>query len=67
MSPAIDEATLWSKLRKIEALHAGTTSDGEREAALRAAQRTEWRDIVMSYSLRDRWKRSSSSASVRRR
>ena len=29
----MDEATLWSKLRKIEALHAGTTSDGEREAA----------------------------------
>jgi hypothetical protein len=62
----MDEATLWSKRRKIEALHAGTTSDGEREAArlvaerIRArlaAQRTEWRDIVMSYSLPDPWRR----------
>lgn len=30
----MDEATLGAKLRKIEALYAGTTSDGEREAAL---------------------------------
>jgi hypothetical protein len=66
VAPVMDEATLWAKLRKIEALHAGTTSDGEREAARRAAerirarlaaQRTEWRDIVMSYSLHDPWKR----------
>jgi len=33
--PAMDEAPLWSKLRKIEALHAGSSSDGEREAAPR--------------------------------
>ena len=71
----MDEATLWSKLRKIEALHAGTTSDGEREAARLAAerirarlaaQRTEWRDIVMSYSLHDPWKRKLFVAPCRR-
>jgi len=33
------EGTLLEKLRKIEALHAGTTVDGEREAARRAAER----------------------------
>ena len=31
------EGTLLEKLRKIEALHAGTKVDGEREAARRAA------------------------------
>ena len=34
----LDE-TLLEKLRKIEALHAGTNVDGEREAARRAAER----------------------------
>jgi hypothetical protein len=33
------EGTLLEKLRKIEALHAGTTVDGEQEAARRAAER----------------------------
>jgi|HubBroStandDraft_1064217.scaffolds.fasta_scaffold1113914_1 hypothetical protein len=33
------EGTLLEKLRKIEALHAGTSVDGEREAARRAAER----------------------------
>ena len=75
MAPAMDEATLWSKLRKIEALHAGTNSDGEREAARLAAerirarlaaQRTEWRDIVMVYSLADPWKRKLFLALCRR-
>lgn len=33
------EGTLLEKLRKIEALHAGTRMDGEREAARRAAER----------------------------
>ncbi len=33
------EGTLLEKLRKIEALHAGTKIDGEREAARRAAER----------------------------
>ena len=38
-APAMDETALQEKLRKIEALHAGTTSDGEREAARLAAER----------------------------
>jgi hypothetical protein len=33
------EGTLLEKLRKIEALYAGTNVDGEREAARRAAER----------------------------
>ncbi len=33
------EGTLLEKLRKIEALHAGTKVEGEREAARRAAER----------------------------
>lgn len=33
------QGTLREKLRKIEALHAGTRIDGEREAARRAAER----------------------------
>jgi hypothetical protein len=37
------EGTLLEKLRKIEALHAGTTVDGEREAARRAAERIRTR------------------------
>jgi hypothetical protein len=32
------EGTLLEKLRKIEALHAGTTVAGEKEAARRAAE-----------------------------
>jgi len=32
------EGTLLEKLRKIEALHAGTTVDGEKEAARRYRQ-----------------------------
>lgn len=55
-----DQATLEQRLRKIEALFAGTTSDGEREAARLAAERirarlADWRrlegDVVMSYML----------------
>src|SRR5713226_2548634 len=60
------EGTLLEKLRKIEALHAGTTVDGEREAARRAAERIRARlaelrgreqDVVLVYSLPDPWKR----------
>jgi len=70
-----DEASLEQRLRKIEALFAGTTSDGEREAARLAAERirarlAEWRklegDIVMSYSLPDPWKRKLFVALCRR-
>ena len=70
-----DEASLEQRLRKIEALFAGTTSDGEREAARLAAERirarlAEWRklegDIVMSYRLPDPWKRKLFVALCRR-
>lgn len=69
------EGTLLEKLRKIEALHAGTTVDGEREAARRAAERIRARlaelrgrepDEVMIYSLPDPWKRKLFVALCRR-
>lgn len=69
------EGTLLEKLRKIEALHAGTQIDGEREAARRAAERirarlaelrSRERDVVMVYSLPDPWKRKLFVALCRR-
>jgi hypothetical protein len=56
---------LLEKLRKIEALHAGTTVDGEREAARRAERirarpadlRGREEDIELLYRLPDPWKR----------
>jgi hypothetical protein len=69
------EGTLLEKLRKIEALHAGTKIDGEREAARRAAERirarlaelrTRERDEVLQYSLPDPWKRKLFVALCRR-
>jgi hypothetical protein len=69
------EGTLLEKLRKIEALHAGTTIDGEREAARRAAERIRARlaeirgreqDVVLLYSLPDPWKRKLFVALCRR-
>ncbi len=62
----MDEATLQDKLRKIEALHAGTSSDGEREAARLAAERIRARlaevrgrepDVELVYTLSDPWTR----------
>jgi hypothetical protein len=69
------EGTLLEKLRKIEALHAGTKVDGEREAARRAAERIRARlselrgrerDTVLRYSLPDPWKRKLFLALCRR-
>src|SRR5512135_276032 len=69
------EGALLEKLRKIEALHAGTPVDGEREAARRAAERIRARldelrgrekDIEMRYSLPDPWKRKLFVALCRR-
>ena len=69
------EGTLLEKLRKIEALHAGTKVDGEREAARRAAERIRARlaelrgrepEKVYRYSLRDPWKRKLFVALCRR-
>jgi len=69
------EGTLLEKLRKIEALHAGTTVDGEREAARRAAERIRARladlrqrdeDVELFNSLPDPWKRKLFLALCRR-
>ena len=69
------EGTLLEKLRKIEALHAGTKVDGEREAARRAAERIRERlaelrgreeDIEYQYRLPDPWKRRLFLALCRR-
>jgi hypothetical protein len=69
------EGTLLEKLRKIEALHAGTKIDGEREAARRAAERirarlaelrSREREEIFVYSLPDPWKRKLFVALCRR-
>ena len=69
------EGTLLEKLRKIEALHAGTNVDGEREAARRAAERIRERlaeirgretDTVLLYRLPDPWTRRLFLALCRR-
>jgi hypothetical protein len=69
------EGTLVEKLRKLEALHAGTTVDGEREAARRAAERIRARlaelrareqDIELLYRLPDPWTRKLFVALCRR-
>jgi hypothetical protein len=69
------EGTLLEKLRKIEALYAGTTVDGEREAARRAAERIRARllelrgreqDEELHYRLPDPWKRKLFLALCRR-
>jgi hypothetical protein len=69
------EGTLLEKLRKIEALYAGTKVDGEREAARRAAERIRARlaelrgrehDEELLYRLPDPWKRRLFVALCRR-
>jgi hypothetical protein len=69
------EGDLLEKLRKIEALHAGTPVDGEREAARLAAERIRSRleelrgreqDCTIRYSLPDPWKRKLFLALCRR-
>jgi hypothetical protein len=69
------EGELLEKLRKIEALYAGTTVAGEREAARLAAERIRARlaevrgrekDVEIRYSLADPWKRMLFLALCRR-
>lgn len=69
------EGSLIEKLRKLEALHAGTTVDGERQAAQRAAEkirarlaelRSHEKDVEMQYSLPDPWTRKLFVALCRR-
>ena len=71
----MDEAGLQEKLRKIEALHAGTTSEGEREATRAAAERIRARlaevralepDAELVYTLPDPWTRKLFVALCRR-
>ena len=69
------EGSLLEKLRKIEALYAGTNVDGERQAARRAAERIRARlaelrgreqDEELLYRLPDPWKRKLFVALCRR-
>jgi hypothetical protein len=69
------EGTLVEKLRKLEALHAGTKVDGEREAARLAAERIRERladlrgreeDVELLYRLPDPWTRRLFVALCRR-
>lgn len=69
------EGTLIEKLRKLEALYAGTAVEGEREAARRAAERIKARleelrgkekEVVMTYRLPDPWTRKLFIALCRR-
>jgi hypothetical protein len=69
------EGSLLEKLRKIEALHAGTTVDGEREAARRARDRilqrleeirSREKEVVLVYRLPDPWTRQLFVALCRR-
>ena len=71
----MDEGTLQEKLRKIEALHAGTTRDGERESTRLAAERIRARlaeirmrepDAELVYTLPDPWTRKLFLALCRR-
>lgn len=70
-----DEAALLEKLRKIEALFEGATTEGERTAAAQAAQRITERladartrepDVELQYSIPDPWSRRLFSALCRR-
>jgi hypothetical protein len=69
------EGTLVEKLRKLEALHAGTAVEGEREAARRAADRIRSRReelrghedvVVLAYRIQDPWSRKLFVALCRR-
>ncbi len=60
------EQTLRTKLRKLEALHASTTHNGEKVAASEAIKRIKERlkpyeaheqDVEMQFSIEDRWSR----------
>lgn len=70
-----DETALLEKLRKIEALHVGATTEGERLAAAVAAERIrerllQWRarlpDVELVYTIHDPWSRMLFVALCRR-
>lgn len=71
----MDEAKLIEKLRRIEALHAGATTEGERIAAAEAKKRILARlgevqkadpPIEYQFAIRDPWSRQLFNAMVRR-
>ncbi len=71
----MDECTLIEKLRRIEALHAGATTEGERDAAERARQRIldrldDWKrrapPTEYQFSMADMWSRKVFVALLRR-
>lgn len=71
----MDEARLLEKLKAIEALHAGATTDGERVAALGAharilarlkAERAKDHEIEMAFTLQNPWSRDLFIALCRR-
>jgi hypothetical protein len=71
----IDEAALIEKLRRIEALHAGATTPGERDAAASAKQRILARlaeehatspPVDFKFSIADPWSRQVFNALARR-
>lgn len=75
MSAAFDETRLFEKLRRIESLYAGATTEGERLAADAARERIQERLRAQSdddeaiehrFSLRDTWSRRIFVALLRR-
>lgn len=71
----MDEAKLIEKLRRIEALHAGATTEGERVAAAEARKRILARlgevqkadpPIEFQFAIRDPWSRQVFNALLRR-
>lgn len=71
----MDEARLLEKLKAIEALHAGATTDGERVAALGAharilarlkAERAKDHEVEMVFTLQNPWSRDLFIALCRR-
>ena len=71
----MDEARLLEKLKAIEALHAGATTDGERVAALGAharilarlkAERAKDKEVEMVFTLRNPWSSQLFAALCRR-
>ena len=71
----MDESTLIDKLRRIEALHAGATTPGEKDAADRARRRilkrlAQWeksdRAVEHRFPMRDMWSRKLFVALLRR-
>lgn len=75
IAPGMDESKLIEKLRRIEALHAGATTDGERVAAAEARKRILARlasvqpedpPVDFKFTIADPWSRQVFNALARR-